>query len=69
MVKSTVWSQLFGIVFKYNFMFKTLSGSHSFLPWVAIHQKEMFFLILWATDHNGLSDIFIYLINVVTPYD
>ena len=27
------------------------------------------FLILWATDHIPLSDIFIYLINVLTPYD
>ena len=48
MMKNTVWSQLFGIVFidarKYNVMYKTLSGSHSFLPWVVIHKKEMFFL-------------------------
>ena len=27
------------------------------------------FPILWATDHNALSDIFIYLITVLTPYE
>ena len=31
--------------------------------------KGIVFLILWATDHIALSDIFIYLINVLTPYD
>ena len=66
-------SKLFGIVFidaiTYNVMYKTLSGSHSIFPWVAIPQKEMFFVILWATNHNALSEIFIYLINVLTPYD
>ena len=31
--------------------------------------KGNFILILWATDHIALSDIFVYLINVLTPYD
>ena len=31
--------------------------------------KGNVFFILWAPDHIALSDIFIYLINVLTPYD
>ena len=45
-------------------MYKTWSGSHSFLPWVVIHQKEFISYIMG--NHNALSEIFIYLINVLT---
>ena len=65
-------SKLFGIVFidaiTYNFMYKTVRVTQH-LSMGCYTSKGNVFVILWATNHNALSEMFIYLINVLTPYD
>ena len=60
MVKSISSNSVVQIVWycvdiKYHVMYITQSGSHSFLPWVAIYQKEMFFF------YYGQPTIMLYL--------
>ena len=65
-----MWSKSFGIVFidatKYNLMQNIVRVTQ--LPSKDCYTTKGFFL-LWATDHIALSDMFMYLINVLTPYD